>query len=69
MVCEFFHNPLISLKSQHEAETETQVETQTRKHVHDPLNYHHRINNVRANCVPKFFNWTTILHTSFTIGK
>ena len=31
MVCEFFHNPAISLKSWHETETETQAETQTRK--------------------------------------
>ena len=37
MVCEFFCNPLISLKSRCKTETETQVETQARKHAHDPL--------------------------------
>ena len=37
MVCEFFHNPQISLKSRCETETEIQAETQTRKHAHDPL--------------------------------
>ena len=30
-------------------------------------NYLHVINDVRANSVPKFFNWTTIPHTSLII--